>query len=48
MPDGVAASLFKDRNELMEFMLLWGNCLDYGFSIEDVQSLQMDLRRNIS
>jgi hypothetical protein len=38
MPDTVAASLFKDRNELMEFMLLWGNCLDYGFGIEEVQS----------
>lgn len=38
MPEAVAASLFKDRNELMEFMGVWGNCLDYGFGIEEVQS----------
>jgi hypothetical protein len=39
MPDGVSASLFKNRNELMEFMSLWGNCLDYGFGIEHLHSV---------
>jgi len=38
MPDAVATSLFKDRTELMEFMRMWGNCLDYGFGIEEAQS----------
>lgn len=38
MPDGIASSLFTDRNELMDFMSSWGNCVDYGFGIEETQS----------
>ena len=38
MPDGVAASLFTNRNELSDFMSLWGNCLDYGFGIDHLHS----------
>jgi hypothetical protein len=42
MPNGVATSLFKNRNELMEFMSLWGNCLDYGFGIDHLQSASLN------
>jgi len=38
MPDDVAVSLFRNRNELMDFMSLWGNCLDYGFGIDHLSS----------
>jgi hypothetical protein len=38
MPNDVAAGLFKNRNELLEFMSLWGNCLDYGFGIDHLHS----------
>jgi hypothetical protein len=38
MPDALAVSLFKNRNELVNFTSLWGNCLDYGFGIDDLSS----------
>jgi hypothetical protein len=38
MSDGVAANLFGNRNELLDFMSLWGNCLDYGFGIDHLSS----------
>lgn len=38
MPDAVATSLFKTRSELMDFMSVWGNCLDYGFGMDHLLS----------
>lgn len=38
MPDAVVMTLFKNRNELMDFMSVWGNCLDYGFGIDHLLS----------
>src|SRR5262249_46574355 len=42
MPDAVASGLFRDRNELMDFMTFWGNCLDYGFGIDGTQSAALN------
>jgi hypothetical protein len=38
MLDAVAAGLFRNRNELLDFMSAWGNCLDYGFGIDHLSS----------
>ncbi|PWT76536.1 MAG: hypothetical protein C5B59_06260 [Bacteroidetes bacterium] len=42
MPDAVASGVFRDRNELMDFMSFWANCLDYGFGIEGTQSAALN------
>src|SRR5688572_23103797 len=38
MPDAVAVSLFRNCDELPDFMSLWGNCLDYGFGMDQLSS----------
>lgn len=38
MPDALAVSLFRNRAELVDYMSLWGNCLDYGFGIDHLAS----------
>jgi hypothetical protein len=37
MPDSIVATLFKDRNRVAEYVLVWADCVDYGFGIDDLK-----------
>jgi hypothetical protein len=38
MPEAVSLNLFRDRQELLDFMSLWGNCLDYAYGMNHLES----------